>query len=274
MKALPKSTSEEPHFPEKQRGLFREVLELFNRKNLPYVVSGAFALHEHTGIWRDTKDLDLFLPAEYAIDALRALREDGFKTEVADDVWIAKAHRDGFFVDLITGMNNAAVTVEMSWVERGRPYCLFGVPARVLGPEELIASKVFVARHERFDGADICHVIYRYQGKLDWDYLMQLMAQHGDHWEMLLWHLVLFSYVYPASTTIIPRPVWEELIGRFQRKIVTPDPKAHFRGSLLDENMFLIDVAEWGLPDLIEELRDARQHKIPPEAANRIERTA
>jgi len=39
---------------------------------------------------------------------------------------------------------------------------------RVLAAEELIASKLFIARRERFDGADVAHVIYRTQGTLDW----------------------------------------------------------------------------------------------------------
>src|SRR5436309_103610 len=58
---LPVSSSTAPQFPEAQTRLFREVLELLNASAIPYVVSGAFALHAHTGIWRDTKDLDLFL---------------------------------------------------------------------------------------------------------------------------------------------------------------------------------------------------------------------
>jgi hypothetical protein len=274
MMRLPKSTSRPPDFPPDQRRLFREVLTLFNRHRLPYVVSGAFALHEHTGIWRDTKDLDLFLPGEYAVEALQVLKDDGFETEVADDVWIAKAHSNGFSVDLITGMSNAAVTVEMSWVERGGPCWLFGVPTRVLGAEELIASKVYVTRRERFDGADICHVIYCTKGMLDWQYLMRLLSQHGEHWEILFWHLVLFRYVYPASSHFVPRWLWQELLTRFRREVTRPDPEAAFRGSLIDENMFFIDVMEWGLPNLIEDLRGAREPKIPLEAANKLKSAA
>src|SRR5271169_13945 len=90
---LPVSSSQPPPFPEEQRQLFREVLELFNRHGIPYAVSGAFALQKHTGIWRDTKDLDLFLPADDVPAALRGLHDDGFQTEVCDPVWLAKAHR-------------------------------------------------------------------------------------------------------------------------------------------------------------------------------------
>ena len=92
-----------------------------NRNKVQYVISGAFALHEHTGIWRDTKDLDLFLPSEEVSKALKLLIDDGFHTEVCDPVWLAKVHRDDYFVDFITGMSNAALTVTNSWITRGRP---------------------------------------------------------------------------------------------------------------------------------------------------------
>src|SRR5262245_18318723 len=93
-KPLPVSSSRHPDFPEPQRRLFREVLELLNRERIPYCVSGAFALQAHTGIWRDTKDLDLFLTAANLEVALCALRADGFHCETRDPVWLAKAHRD------------------------------------------------------------------------------------------------------------------------------------------------------------------------------------
>ena len=37
-----------------------------------------------------------------------------------------------------------------------------------------------------------------------------------------------------------------------------------FRGSLIDENMFAIDVREWGMDNLIEEYRAQRQPKLLP----------
>jgi putative nucleotidyltransferase-like protein len=262
MKALPRSSSQPPELPAEQRRLFVEVLELMNRKQVPYVISGAFALYEHTGICRDTKDLDLFLPAENVHEALEALREAGFETEIPDPVWLAKAHRSDFFVDLITGMSNGAVTVEQSWIDRSTACTVLGVPSRVLGPEELIASKMFVTRRERFDGADICHVIYGARAKFDWDYMMELVRQHGDHWEIMLWHLVLYNYVYPAYTDAVPKHIWDLLLTKFRNAVMNPDPKAKFRGSLIDENMFWIDVNEWGMANTLEDLREARHPKI------------
>ena len=246
------SSSTPPVFCADQRALFCEVLELMNRNRVQFVISGAFALHEHTGIWRDTKDLDFFLPAKEVPRALQVLAQDGFQTQILDTVWLAKARRGDFFVDLITGMSNAVIRVDYSWIKRALLSEVLGIPVRVLAPEELIASKVFVTRRERFDGADICHVIYGTKGKLDWKHLLHLM---GEHWEMLLWCLVLYQYVYPACSDYVPRAVWDELLQRFKVELNHPNKAIEFRGSLIDENMFNIDVVEWSKRNIIEEYR-------------------
>jgi Nucleotidyl transferase of unknown function (DUF2204) len=157
---LPVTSSFPSDIPKEQATLFREVLAAMEKKSVPYAVSGAFALRQHTGICRFTKDLDLFMTAETAIEVMPYLRDCGFECEVHDPVWLAKARKGDFFVDLITGMSNGVFVVEDSWIGRSSPAVIHGVATRVLAPEELVASKIFVLRRERFDGADIAHVIY------------------------------------------------------------------------------------------------------------------
>lgn len=254
-KPVPSTSSVPEPLPEEQQRLFRELLELCKAEQIPYAVSGAFALQEHTGIWRYTKDLDLFLTLANLPRALSMLERAGYVCEVCDPVWLAKAHRDEFFVDLITGMSNGVIVVDDCWIERAKAAEVLGVMTRVLAPEELIASKLFVTRRERFDGADIAHVIFALRGQLDWQRVLELA---GEHWEMLLWTLVLFHYVYPAHPNYVPAALWEDLLGRFRDAITHPDPKAAFRGSLVDEKMFAIDMNEWGLDDILEKHRAAR----------------
>jgi hypothetical protein len=256
---LPETSSIPVAIPEDQQTLFREVLTLLERSRIDYAVAGAFALQVHTGICRDTKDLDVFLTSDAARLALDRLREEKFDTEVCDPVWLFKAHRGSFFVDLITGMSNAALVVEDSWIEHATPAVIQGVRTRVLGPEELLVSKLFVTRRERFDGADIAHIIYGTRGKLDWERILSLVA---GHWEIFFWALVLFRYVYPAQTDYVPRHVWSELTARFQLAVLNFDPAARFRGSLIDDKMFAIDVREWGLDNLAQEFRNRRLENI------------
>jgi hypothetical protein len=259
IEGLPFTSSMPAEVPEEQAILFREVLIALEQQHVPYAVSGAFALRQHTGICRFTKDLDLFMTARTVCEVLPILRDCGFECEMVDPVWLAKARKGEFFVDLITGMSNAVLLVANSWIERARPAVVQGIETRVLAPEELVASKIFVARRERFDGADIAHVIYGTYGSFDWDREMELV---GEHWEMLLWSLILFRYVYPAHSHYVPAAIWHELLQRFQKEIGSRDPQAAFRGSLVDNNMFAIDVNEWGLSNLLETERKSRLQQV------------
>jgi Nucleotidyl transferase of unknown function (DUF2204) len=256
---LPVSSSLPSEIPEEQAALFREVLTALEKEHVPYAVSGAYALRQHTGICRVTKDLDLFMSASTALRSLPYLTERGFECEVRDPVWLAKAKKGEFFVDLITGMSNGVLAVEDSWIKRASPAMVLGIKTRVLAPEELVASKIFVARRERFDGADIAHIIFGTYPTFDWDRELQLI---GEHWEMLLWSLLLFRYVYPAQTHYVPAAVWSRLLQRLQEEIAHPNPRADFRGSLVDDNMFAIDVNEWRLANLLEANRARRIEEV------------
>jgi len=253
-------TSSSPlQFDEQQVALFRQVLTLLEAAKQPYAVAGAFALRQHTGICRFTKDLDIFMAPPTARHALKLLHEHGLRCEIPDPVWLAKVHRDGYFVDLITGMSNGAITVDDTWIARALPARVCDVESRVLAPEEMLASKLFVTRRERFDGADIAHIIFASGGQLDWDRILQLA---GEHWGLVLWSLMLFQYVYPAHSDYIPKPLWKDLVERLGRELYSPNPAARFRGSLIDDAMFAIDMEDWGLHDL---QREYRRRRIPIE---------
>lgn len=248
---------EVPLLPE-AASLYREVLEAMNQHGLPYAVAGAFALEKYTGISRITKDLDLFMKAEDIPAALEYLAQLGFRCETPDPVWLSKAHQGDYFVDLISGMSNAVIVVDDSWMQGSLPAVIAGVPSRIISVEDLLASKLFVIRRERFDGADIAHIIYRTQGKLNWDRVLDLA---DEHWEMVLWALMLFRYVYPAQTHYVPPVLWQELLSRYTHAIQHPNPEAPFRGSLVDDNMFSIDMRDWGLPDIEREYRERALQK-------------
>ncbi len=240
----------EPDWPIEARECYQDALKALLDLGISFAVGGAFAVHTYTGIWRTTKDLDLLLTVGDLPDALDRLKSRGFVTYVKDPVWLAKASRGDYFVDLITGIGNASLGVDATWIERAVPEVVLGLPCRVLGAEELIVSKVFVAYRERFDGADVVHLI-RGRGKsLDWTRLIRLI---GSHWELLFWSLVLFAYVYPAHTDDVPEHIWNDLTTWFTHGIKNRNKDAPFRGSLLDPRMFAIDVNEWGERNLYKE---------------------
>ena len=76
---VPETSSGPIAIPEEQQALFREVLELLEKKGTSFAVAGAFALREHTGICRDTKDLDLFLTPANAASGSAASSRKGFR---------------------------------------------------------------------------------------------------------------------------------------------------------------------------------------------------
>jgi hypothetical protein len=263
-----RSSSLQTALPVRQEEMFREVLTALNTCHIPYAICGAFALQRHTGIWRETKDLDVALPQESLSHALHCLEMQGYRCEVTDPVWLAKARRGDFFVDLITGMSNAVIRVDESWMKRAPSAVVVGVSTRVLAAEELLASKIFVTRRERFDGGDIAHLVFASRGAIDWDRVLKLA---GDHWQMLLWELMLFAYVYPAHTHFVPRRIWHTLLERFRTAVEHPDAQAKFRGSLVDEYVFAIDVAEWGLEDLLTPLRKNLLSGVGVKAGTRMQ---
>lgn len=246
----PVTSSVEPDWAAEARECYRDVLQSLQQARIPCAVGGAFAIHRHTGIWRTTKDLDLLLVASEVPRALKQLQKEGFETYIEDPIWLAKARRGKYFVDLITGMGNANLAVEESWIERAVTDDVLGIPCKVLAAEELIASKVFVAFRERFDGSDLVHLIRASGEHLDWNRLLQIL---DPHWELLFWALVLFAYIYPARTDSIPELIWNELMQRFREQVRHPRKDAPFRGSLIDPKMFAIDVNEWGERDLYRE---------------------
>lgn len=265
---LPVSTSRPPQFVGEALTCYRQAVECLEYAGIPFAVAGAFALRQHTGIWRSTKDLDFFLEPTVVPDALEKLEQRGFKTEIKDPVWLAKAYCGDYFVDLITALGNAAMLVDRSWIERSEPCQLFGIQCRVLGAEEIIASKIFVSRRERFDLADVVHLIRALGNRLDWKRLQYLMSGHE---ELLLWSLVFFAYVYPAHVDLIPRELWNTLLKGLKSHLDHPSADAPFRGTLIDPNMFAIDVEEWGERDLYRENCERHPHLLEVKSKPNIE---
>lgn len=265
---LPVTSSIEPSWAEDARDCYQGVLQALKEAAVPFAVSGGFAFHYHTGIWRATKDLDLVLTPDAVPAAFKVLQRRGFETWIEDPVWLAKARHSGYFVDLITGVGNATLCAEKSWIERAIPDEVLGIRCKVLRAEEMIASKLFVTRRERFDGADIAHLVKSCSQQLDWDRLFYLTHPHCD---MLYWHLVLFAYIYPSHAGVVPADVWRKLTEDFRTRISHPNPDEPFRGSLIDPKMFAIDVDEWGQRDLLRELSENYPHPLQVEESDRSE---
>ncbi|PYR76204.1 MAG: hypothetical protein DMF86_13005 [Acidobacteria bacterium] len=245
--------------PEEERDVYRRALQALHNAAVPFVIAGAYAIYEHTGIYRQTKDLDLFFEPSAVVSAARALRVAGFVTKLEDLHWLAKATIGERFVDLIYGMGNGVAFIDEGWFRYSRSGVLAATPVRIAPPEELIWHRLFISERHRHDMADILHLLLCLGDTLDWE---RLVDRVGPHWPLLLAQLQMFSYVYPGYRTNVPAWVIERLIEQARADISRDEQETDLtRGPLISRFSFAIDVREWGFSDPRGDLvRQARNH--------------
>jgi len=233
--------------PEAERDSYQLTLRSLNEAGVPYVVSGLYAMYQYTGIYRQTKDLDLLLEARHVIDAARTLKAAGFQVRLEQAHWIAKASRDEASIDLIYGTGNGLFLIDSAWLRYSRAGLLAATPVRIAPPEELIWHRLFIWERHRSDAADVVHLILARGDELDW---ARLLDRVGDHWRLLLMQVHYFDYVYPGYRLRIPAWVRDELFGRARDAVDEVGPRTICRGTLVSRFSFAIDVNEWGFRDL------------------------
>ena len=223
----------------------RSVLALQDA-GVPFLVGGAYVVEIYAGVSRQTKDFDLYLRPRDIDLALDALRRAGYKTEKTFPHWLAKAERGGDCVDLIFRAGNGLCEVNDSWFERARGSDLRGLQMKLCAPEEMIWMKAYIMERERFDGADIAHIIQSCADTLDWPHLVR---RFGADWRVLLSHLVLFGYIYPGERDKIPTAIMKDLIKRLRKESRTAGTSRICRGTLLSRKQYLLDIQERGFRD-------------------------
>lgn len=237
-----------------ERDTHQRALLTLQEQGFEPMVGGAYALKTHTGIWRDTKDLDVFLRKDRVQGALLALQAAGYRTEMTDALWLAKAYSGLYFIDLIFSSGNGVATVDEHWRRRAVTEEVLGLESLIVPAEEMIWQKAFIQERERFDGADIHHLLRCKGAKLDWEHLLM---RFGDrHWEILLVHLITFRFSFPSEKEQVPTWVMHELIGRLQDREDQPAPKDRVcRGTLLSRQQYLYETN-------VEGYLDAREFEV------------
>jgi hypothetical protein len=226
------------------------ALAILQDEGLEPMVGGAYALRVHTGLWRDTKDLDLFVRKDAVERALEVLDAAGYRTEFTDRLWIAKAFAGPYFIDLIFSSGNGVAVVDEHWARRALTSRVLDRDALVIPAEEMIWSKAFIQERERFDGADIHHLLRVKGAGFDWEHLLM---RFEPHWQVLLGHLITFRFAFPSHKDQVPGWVMREMIGRLQRaEEATAGVEQICRGTLLSRQQYLHETN-------VEGYRDARE---------------
>lgn len=227
---------------------YRRALQVLADAGVPFLVGGAFAHACYTGIRRSTKDLDLFIRREHFDQVARMAQAEGWRTELTFPHWLAKVHAGEDFIDLIFNSGNGVTPVDDRWFKDNPQADVLGVTVLVANMEDSFLSKAFIMERERYDGADIAHLLQANAEKMDWG---GLVNRFGPNWRVLLAHLTLFGYIYPGERHRIPEYVMDDLLARLAAEVRQPpaqDPHV-CAGTLLSREQYLHDVERLGYVD-------------------------
>ncbi|MEA2735372.1 MAG: hypothetical protein QOE14_1823 [Humisphaera sp.] len=228
------------------RDFYVAALCKLDEADVPYVVGGGYAMAYYTGIARNTKDLDIFLRPRDRDRALTTLAAAGYRTEFFYPFWIAKAidPKTEAFIDILYSSGNGLCTVDDAWFENTPPVRIHGHPARLVPAEEQLWSKAFVQDRDRFDGADVIHLIYGQADSLNWK---RLLRRFEGHERVLLAHVLLFGYAYPHDRDRVPAWVISYLHEAVAHEPADSDRVC--RGTFLAQRSYGTALRDWGYAD-------------------------
>src|SRR6266540_6491602 len=227
-------------------GFYGVALAALCKANIPFLVGGAYALAHYTGIVRHTKDLDIFARPHDCERILQVLGEAGYHPEHTAPHWIAKVFSGEDYIDVIFNSGNGIVPVDDAWFAHAVEAEMLGHAVQLCPAEETIWSKAFIMERERFDGADVAHLLRACAPHLDW---ARLLWRFGSHWRVLLSHLVLFGFIYPGERWRIPDGVMRELSARLAADGDLVPGERLCCGTFLSREQYLADIEQWGYAD-------------------------
>ncbi|HEY0370818.1 MAG TPA: hypothetical protein VGD79_02385 [Thermoanaerobaculia bacterium] len=224
---------------------YRHALAILREAEVPHLVGGAYAYARYTGIERHTKDFDVFIRREDFGRAAWAFQKAGYKAELTFPHWLGKAFKGDDFVDLIYSAGNGVAEVDDLWFQHAVKDQVFGVDVELIPAEEMIWSKGLIMERERFDGADVAHVIRAVGDRLDWQ---RLLGRYGKYWRALYAHVVMFGFIYPDHREQVPAWVIDELTDRMRAEKTNTGEKTCY-GTIVSRQQYLKDIGDWGYAD-------------------------
>jgi hypothetical protein len=231
------------------QSFYAETLRILKESDFTFMVAGGFAVRAYTGLCRRTKDIDIFVKAGDYPKILNKFTSLGYATQVRDERWIAKIFKRKLYVDLIFGSSNLVTPVTDDWFKDCQTATFFNHEVKIPSVTNLIWSKVFIQNRDRYDGADIAHLILIRHREINWERLLSSLEQY---WEVLLVHLLNFRFIYPSEREKVPGWVLRELLSRLEHQFELPTSKMKVcRGRMLSVVDYTADVTELGFADAV-----------------------
>ena len=221
---------------------YQDIVRLLAAQGIEYLVGGGYAFGHYTGLNRDTKDLDIVVRPTDLSRVLEICRSGGYRAEVAAPHWLAKIFYEEDFIDVIFNSRNGICRIDETWFVDAREAEFLETKVHVIPPEEMIWQKAFIMERERFDGADVAHLLLNCAQELDWN---RLLDRFDVDWRLLLSHLVLFGYIFPSKKDIIPRDIVSRLLSKLiADEIEPPSERSICNGTFLSREQFLCDISD------------------------------
>lgn len=228
------------------------AMKALKEADIAFLVGGAYAFFRYTNIERHTCDFDIFVREQDCKKVLKLLSaKNKCRAELSFPHWLGKVYWETLYIDVIFSSGNGVARVDEGWFEHAIDDDVLGVPVKLVPAEEMIWSKGFIMERERFDGADIAHIIHACADRLDWE---RLMWRYAENWQVLLSHLLLFTFIYPGEEQKIPDAVMNKLLDRAKRtrgahSTTEGGKKKVCQGTLLSREQYLTDLDVWGYKD-------------------------
>ncbi len=237
-----------PEYEQEAEKFYKKLIQILKTFKHPFLIGGTYAVKFYTGIDRPTKDIDIFCKAGDYPKILKKFQDQGYQVVLKDDRWLAKVYSGTYFADIIFGSIPSMWPITNGWIEAAPIGKILGEEVHITPPEELIVSKAYRMGRRNFDGADVTHIILKCNKDMDWK---RLLSHMEPYWEILLIHLLLFRFTYPADRNAIPRWLMDELISRVQNQLDIPSPEDKVcRGSILSHKQYEIAYTDWGYKDI------------------------
>jgi hypothetical protein len=197
--------------PEKEWALYDSVLNGAAEREIPFALGGAFAVATYTGCWRNTKDLDLYVPPEHKDRMIQLLADlgmvDYFDTKEYDRWWIYRGARDGNIVDIIWAMANHRQQIDELWMS-GPEVPIRGHRVRVLPAEAMLWDKLYIMQRDRCDWPDVLNLLYATGAEVNWEMLLRRV---GDDLPLMAGVLSVFRWLAPDRAAQFPSWIWRRV---------------------------------------------------------------
>jgi hypothetical protein len=228
--------------PEHQWAFYDDVLAAARGTGKPFALGGALAWATYCGHYRNTKDIDLYVPLESKKDFIDAVTKVGatdyYSTLAYDRGWIYRSTRDGCIADLIWAMANYVRPVDSDYFNGKTMLSLRGNLYGVLPAEELILNKLYIMNRTRCDWFDVFNLLYMTKGSLDWERLVSKMDEDSI---LLASALRIFAWLCPGRVKLFPVDLWEKL------EMAKPEEDG---ADIIERRVNYLDSRPWFIPTL------------------------